>query len=866
MRPDKNNKKISEMMRHYLFVKEQYEDCIVFYRLGDFYEMFFDDAVEVSRLLELTLTGKDCGLEERAPMCGIPFHAADSYIARLVALNKKVAICEQLSDPKLATGKKLVERDVIRVVTNGTITENSLVDDKSNNYIMSFYSDDKDFFGVAWADITTGDFLCEQINGLNAFYDSLYRINPAEIVCNRKDYDFFNNLPEAVKSSFPVVTLFDDANFAYKTCEKLLIDQFSVVNLDLYIPNDKKLAIVSAGALVAYLNVTQMRKVGMISRVTYFASEKHLILDNTALKNLEIVRSMHDGKTFGTLLWALDMTKTAGGARKLKEMLLSPLKDIEGINYRLDGVTDIFVDNMARSGIAETLGAVHDLERLCGRLSNGLLTPRDCQSIKKTLAAVPTLKIQLLGKNSKILQDISENLGDYAQVVDILERMIIDDPPVSTKEGGFIKDNFDEALDGYRGIQKNAKDTLAAMEARERNNTGIKNLKISYNKIFGYYIEVTNSYLSQVPYTYIRKQTLVGAERFVTEELKKFEEDILSSTENIVRTENKLFDKLKGVLEKNMAAMLKTAKCISMLDVIVSFAAVAKKKDYVRPEIVEAEKSLNIVAGRHPIVEAGGGASFIPNDTLLDNDENRMMIITGPNMAGKSTYMRQVALITIMAHVGAFVPAKSAEIPLTDRIFTRVGASDNLLFNQSTFMVEMTEVANILINATKDSLLILDEVGRGTSTFDGLSIAWAVVEYLCMNTKAKTLFATHYHELSELEGVIEGVKNYKISVKEINGEIMFLRRIMRGSANKSFGIEVAALAGIPSEVTARAKKILKSLEKNDITVKTTSDKSAEITERQTSFVEDYLKKIDLNNITPLKAFEILSFLKNKTEE
>ncbi len=864
MTVSKNDKRLSSMMSHYLDVKEKYSDCIVFYRLGDFYEMFFDDAVEVSKLLELTLTGKDCGLDERAPMCGVPYHAADTYIAKLVSLGKKVAVCEQLSDPKDAKGKELVKRDVIKVISNGTITENGLFDEKTNNFIACIAGDGKKF-GIAWADITTGDFLCEQVDSINEFIDSLYRINPAEIILNKSVMAVYNDLPDAVKAAYSVVSEFESGNFEVKFCEKLLTEQFDVTNLDLYIPADKVLALCAAGALVSYVNKTQMRKVGMISGISYYSNDKYLSLDSVALKNLEIISSMRDGKNYGSLLWTIDHTLTAGGGRKIKEILLSPLRDVDAINYRLDGVTDLYTNAMARANLMETLKSVKDLERLCGRVSNKILSPRDCEAIKITLQTVPSIKFQLAGMNSQVLKDIYNNLGEYGELSDLLERIIKENPPVTSKDGNFVNDGFDENLDKYRALQTNAKDILKEMEARERESTGIKNLKISYNKVFGYYIEATNSYLEQVPYTYIRKQTLVGAERFITEELKKFEEEILTCNENIIRIENEIFDKLKSILEKNINQMLKTAKCLSMLDVLLSFAFVAKKRNYVRPEMVGYGKQMNIVGGRHPIVETNGKVTFIPNDTLLDNDQNRMMIITGPNMAGKSTYMRQVALITILAHIGCFVPAKEAQIPLTDKIFTRVGASDNLLFNQSTFMVEMTEVANIVINATENSLLILDEVGRGTSTFDGLSIAWAVVEYLAEKVKAKTLFATHYHELSELEGTLDGVKNYKISVREINGEIVFLRKITLGSANKSFGIEVAALSGVPKEITSRAKKILTSLEKNDITIKGRDDRPV-IEERERSFVEEYLKKLAINNITPLRAFEILAYLKSKQDD
>ncbi|MBP5177264.1 MAG: DNA mismatch repair protein MutS [Clostridia bacterium] len=856
----KTDSKLSDMMRHYVEIKDKYPDCVLFYRLGDFYEMFFDDAVEVSRLLELTLTGRDCGLSERAPMCGVPFHAADAYIAKLVALGKKVAVCEQLSDPKDKAGKKLVERDVIRIVSNGTITEDQLFDDKTNNFIACICAE-KDAFGISWADITTGDFVCEQVEGVNALCDSLFRIDPAETIFNTAGYEVFNGLSDVVRSSFKVTSKFDDDNFDLKYCKNILCEQFDVEDIRAFVPTDKPLAVRAAGGLISYTNKTQKRKVGIFSRLSYYTSDAYVQLDSTAIKNLELTASMRDGKPFGSLLWAIDKTLTAGGGRKIKEILLSPLRDKKMIDYRLDGVDDLFNNSLCRASLTETMRQVFDLERLCGRISNGLLSPRDCEKIRFTLQIIPSVRLQLTGLKSQILKDICDNLGEYEAITDILVKAIKKDPPVTAKDGNFINDGFDERLDKYRSLEKNAKNILEDMQAKEREATGIKTLKIAYNKVFGYYIEVTNSYLEQVPYNYIRKQTLVGAERFVTEELKSLEEEILTSGEKAVRIENEIFDKLKATLEKNVQKMLKTAKCLSMLDVLLSFSQVARSRGYVRPTITDYGKPMNIVGGRHPVVEAGGKITFVPNDTYVDCDENRMMIITGPNMAGKSTYMRQVALIAIMAHMGCFVPAKEAEIPLTDKIFTRVGASDNLLFNQSTFMVEMSEVAGIVANATKDSLLILDEVGRGTSTFDGLSIAWAVVEYLAGRIKAKTLFATHYHELSELEGTVEGVKNYKITVKEINGEIVFLRKIARGSANKSFGIEVAALSGIPNEITRRAKSILNSLEKNDITVKGGDEPN--VGEIKKSFAEDYIEKLDLNNLTPLRAFEILSYLKSK---
>ncbi len=851
--------KMSSMMLHYLSIKEKYNDCVVFYRLGDFYEMFFDDAIEVSNLLELTLTGRDCGLEERAPMCGIPYHAADVYISKLVSLGKKVAICEQLTEPGAQKG--LVERDVIRVVSGGTIIRDDLVDEKSNNFICCAYAGDN--FSLAWADITTGEFFCQELSTEEKFLDALYRINPSEIICNEVAYDRYQKFSDGIKSSLVKFSAYKEQAFGGSVAKSCLLEQFSVHTLDGFLPNDKVNAISAAGALIAYLKETQMHSLENIKNLSYFDDGKVLLMDSNALRNLEVTRSMRDGKVYGTLLWAVDYTKTAGGGRKLKEVLTSPLHNIKDINYRLDGVEDIFKDNMTREAITDTLSSVKDLERLCGRISNNIVNPRDCRGICDTLKLIPVLKFQLSGMPSQIIGDIAKNLGDYEELTSLIDSMIVDkDTPIYTKDGGFIKDGFDERLDHFRSIKNHGTDLLRDMEAREKESTGIKNLKIGYNKVFGYYIEVTNSFLNMVPYTYIRKQTLVGAERYITEELKKFEEDMLSSTENMIKIENEIFNKLKTLLSKNIPSLLRSAKCLSMLDVLNSFATVSRKRNYVRPEILDAKGRLNVVGGRHPVVEANSKDSFVPNDTVLDTDETRMAIITGPNMAGKSTYMRQVALIALMAHAGCFVPAKSAEIPLIDKIFTRVGASDNLIFDQSTFMVEMAEVANIIRNATEESLLILDEIGRGTSTYDGLSIAWAVVEYISSEIKAKTLFATHYHELTELENKLDGVKNFKITVKEINGKVIFLRKITQGSANKSFGIEVAALAGVPESVTVRAKKILKMLEKNDLTQNFNEEKEVL---KQESFVEKYLKEVDLNNVTPLKAFEILSYLKEKID-
>lgn len=858
------NQKVSEMMRHWQTIKEQYPDCIIFYRLGDFYEMFFDDAIEASKLLELTLTGRSCGLEERAPMCGVPFHAVESYIAKLVSNGKKVAICEQLTEPGAQKG--LVERDVVRVVTSGTLLADEQIDEKSNNFIVSIFGENLSC-SLAWADITTGEFFVQEIKPYDAekLIDSLVRINPAEIICSSKIFEVSKDFSAVIHGVLPKFSLYKDYAYSFNNAKNVLLDHFKTSSLNAFIPEEKKSLVIACGSLLEYLLETQKRSQLNIEKISLFEDEKCLSLDSTALRNLEILRSSRDNKVYGSLNWALDFTSTAMGSRRLKTILSAPLKNIDAINYRLDGVEDLFVDTLAREGAKELLLGINDLERLCGKLSNNVVSPRDVVAIRKCLDVVAPLKMQLAGHKSKALNDIVDNLGNYDEICLFLNSSLSDEPPLSVKDGGVIRAGFNKELDEQRAIKFNGQDYIRKMESDEREKTGIKTLKINCNKVFGYYIEVSNSFKNQVPYNYVRKQTLVNGERFITEELKNFENKVFACEENIFRIENEIFSKIKELLQNNLSLLIRTSKAIAFLDVLLSFAFSSKKNGYCRPNVVGSNEPLSIVGGRHPVVEAVSRDRFISNDTIMDLQDNRMLVLTGPNMAGKSTYMRQVALITIMAQCGSFVPAKSATIPLVDKIFTRVGASDYLVFDQSTFMVEMTEVAKILRNATSHSLLILDEVGRGTSTFDGLSIAWAVVEYLSAKTKAKTLFATHYHELSELEGQIDGVKNYKITVKELNGSIVFLRKIARGSANKSFGIEVASLAGVPLEVTLRAKQILKKLEKNDLVVnaKELANADEESNAKEFSEVESIIKDLDVNNLTPLNAFEILVDLKDK---
>ena len=850
---------LSPMMRHYLEIKEKYKDCVVFYRLGDFYEMFFEDAKEVSQLLDLTLTGRDCGLEERAPMCGIPYHAADTYIAKLVSLGKKVAICEQLTDP--TPGRGIVERDVIRVVSAGTLIEENLLDEKANNYIACAYKEG-DVCALAWADITTGEFNTGTYSGGNCIdlsLEYLGKISPAEIICN--DEFLLQSKEHPLLRALPPFSCYVPWAFALRHAEKNILEQLNCKTLEPFGIAREQAAISACGALLEYLKETQKHALKIIDSVKFVNENKTMMLDNSAIRNLELVRTLGDGKKKGSLLWLLDKTKTAMGARLMNRLLLNPLQNRADIEYRLNGVSELFNATVIRIGIADTLGGIRDIERIAGKISNNNLTPRDCENLASSLDLLPNLKFQLSGFSTPQMQSIAGNLGDFSELAALLKSAFIENPPVNIKEGGYIREGFDRELDELRSVRDNGAKMIAEIEARERESTGIRNLKIKYNRVFGYSIEVTNSFKDKVPYNYQRRQTLANAERYTTDELKALEEKILSSTEQSLRLEIELFERIKARLSGEMPKLKALSASVAMLDCLVSFASVAKERGYCKPQIVDAGGDLKICDGRHPVVEALSKERFVPNDTDLGSNA-KTMVITGPNMAGKSTYMRQNALIVLMAHIGCYVPAKSAQIPVIDRIFTRVGASDNLILDQSTFMVEMTEVASIVLNATENSLLILDEVGRGTSTYDGLSIAWSVLEYITERIRAKTLFATHYHELTELEGKIEGVKNYKVSVKESGSGIIFLRKIVRGGANKSFGIEVARLAGVPAEVTSRAKEILKQLEKSDIARQSAAKEghSSPVAEPAYSPAERILLDTDMNNLTPMQAFNLLSDL------
>ena len=863
---NKNTNGVSPMMNHYRDLKKKYPDCIVFYRLGDFYEMFDDDAKKASEMLDLTLTGRDCGKGKRAPMCGVPFHSADSYIAKLVSFGEKVAICEQLTPP---TKGELVIRDVVKIVTAGTITDNQALDEKANNFLACVYAANNNEYSVAWVDITTGEFYVKSFleNAQNSVSDFLVKISPAEIIANQQASQTFNDFPIVKHGVIPRFSEYLESQFSPLSATKLIKEQLGVSNLaSINLDNENYICV--SGALLSYLKETQKHALKNITEISVQNASSGLTLDGTAIKNLELVKTLRDGKRYGSLLWLLDKTKTSMGARKLHSWILSPLYDIEKIKYRQDGVESFYNNTLIREEVAFLLSSVRDVARITGKLSNGNLTPKDCEALKKSLEIFPSLKFKLLGFNNQIILDILDSLPDFNDLVSMLDKAFIENPPATIKDGGYIKEGFSVELDEIRNIKDNSKNVIKNLEIEEREKTGIKTLKINYNRVFGYFIELTNSVKHLAPYYYKRRQTLTTGERYVTDQLKELEEKLLSAEERFSSLETQLFNEIKNILLSNIDKLKKSADALAELDVIISFARVAKENFYVRPEITSSDQPLKIINGRHPVVEAVSQHSFVANDCILDNNENRTSIITGPNMAGKSTYMRQVATITLMAHIGSFVPADSATIPLVDKIFTRIGASDNLVFDQSTFMVEMAEMAYIINNATSNSLIILDEIGRGTSTFDGLSIAWAIIEHVNNKIKAKTLFATHYHELTELEGVLEGVKNYKVTVKEHLGSIVFLRKIMRGGTNKSFGIEVAKLAGIKNTVTDRAKVILKSLEKNDLT----KNKNNFINDEETTSnvklteIERIIDDIDVNTLSPMNAFNVLVDLKEKLDK
>ena len=866
----------SPMMQHYLDTKEQYKDCILFYRLGDFYEMFFDDAILTSRELELTLTGKDCGQEERAPMCGIPYHAAETYVARLIAKGYKVAICEQLEDPKEAKG--IVKRDVIRVVTPGTLIETNLLEEKKNNYIMAIYKN-AIYYGLAVCDLSTGDFFATQIKGTNNFsrlLDEISRYSPSEIIVNQMVADSSEEMAK-IKERFEMYlsTYREDA---FSQDVQSLQEKYHIVNEKRDTIEDiseEVLVVAACHGLLAYLLETQKTNLDHINKITLYQITKYMSLDVNARRNLEITEKMRDKSKRGTLLWCLDKTATSMGGRLLRRWLNDPLLDVCEINARLDAVAELKEDFMRKGDILEKLKKVYDIERLTGKISYGSANGRDLISLKNSVRQIPDVKKALENSKSELLQTIQRELDELTDIDQMIEHAIVDEPPISVKEGGLIKLGYDEEIDKLKTATTEGKNWILQLEADEKEKTGIRGLKVGYNKVFGYYLEVTKSNLSMVPDRYIRKQTLTGAERYITEELKTLENQILGAEEKVIQLEYNAFAKIREDIEKEIPRLQKSATLIATLDVLCSFATVAEDLNYTRP-IVDNSGEIQIEEGRHPVIEKMLPAgSFVGNDTKLDKKENRLAIITGPNMAGKSTYMRQVALITLMAQVGSFVPATHAKIGVVDKIFTRVGASDDLSMGQSTFMVEMMEVAEILREATANSLVVLDEIGRGTSTYDGMSIAWAVAEYISDLEKcgAKTLFATHYHELIDLEDKLEGVKNYSVAVKEKGEDIIFLRKIVAGGTDESYGVHVAKLAGVPQVVTKRANEILKSLERKSMLADKAQEKE---NKKQTSGQLDLynyklaeiaheLDKIDINQLTPIDALNELMKIKEKMQ-
>jgi len=877
-----NLENLTPMMQQYMKTKKEYKDCILFYRLGDFYEMFFDDAIVASKALEITLTGKACGLEERAPMCGIPYHAVDSYLDKLVSKGYKVAICEQVEDPKLAKG--IVKREVTRIVTPGTNTSLQSLEESKNNYIMSVvHLQNK--IGISFADVSTGEFFLTEAEENRKLLDEIYKFSPVEVLCNDAflvcgiDTEELKNRLNA-----PLFSL-EPWYFDENSCIRCLLKHFQAASTDALGISDFDAGIIAAGSLLQYLYETQKIALTHFTKISAYVSSKYMLLDSSTRRNLELCETLREKQKRGSLLWVLDKTKTAMGARCLRSFIEQPLISHEEILKRQGCIKELCSHAVDRDEIREYLNAIYDLERLLSKVSYKSLNPRDMIAFKNSLQMLPHIKAILSGFTSELLSEINASMDSLSDLYALIDSAICEDPPLSSKEGGFIKDGYHDEVDRLRNAKSEGKNWLMALENDDRERTGIKNLKIKFNKVFGYYFEVTNSYKEMVPEDYIRKQTLANAERYTNQQLKELEDLILNAEDKLFALEYQCFTEIRDKMEENLGRVQKTARAVALLDAFASLSLVAERNRYICPDI-NTKGIIDIKGGRHPVVEKMiPNDMFIDNDTYLDGKKNCISIITGPNMAGKSTYMRQVALIVLMAQIGSFVPASNANICITDRIFTRVGASDDLASGQSTFMIEMNEVANILRNATPDSLLILDEIGRGTSTFDGLSIAWAVIEHIS-NKKllgAKTLFATHYHELTELEGKISNVNNYCIAVKEKGDDIVFLRKIIKGGADKSYGIQVAKLAGVPDMVIDRAKEIVGQLSDNDI-----SEKIASITVEQknekhipiryeeveleqmslfdTVKDEDILnelKEIDISNLTPMDAMNTLYRLQNK---
>ncbi len=873
---------LTPMMQQYVETKEQYSDCILFYRLGDFYEMFFDDAITASRELEITLTGKNCGLEERAPMCGVPYHAVDSYLSRLVAKGYKVAICEQMEDP--ATAKGLVKREVVRIVTPGTTVDPQALDETKNNYIMCVaYIGDS--YGVSVADVTTGEYFVTEIGDSGQLFDEITHLMPSELICNEAFYMSGMDLDDLKGRLGITIYALDSWYFDDAICRRTLKEHFKVSSMEGLGIGDFDCGVIGAGALLVYLKETQKTDLVQLSHLTRYVTGKYMVLDSSTRRNLELSETLREKQKRGSLLWVLDKTKTAMGARMLRKQLEQPLIDKRQIEMRLDAVEELLDNAICREEMREYLTPVYDLERLLSKITYKSANPRDLTAFHSSLSMLPHIRCILEEMRSPLLREILGEMDALEDICGLIGRAICEDPPLAMKEGGIIREGYSEEVDRLRNAKTEGKDWLAKLEEEEREKTGIKNLRIKYNKVFGYYLEVTNSFKDLVPDYYTRKQTLANAERYITPRLKELEDTILGAEDKLYALEYELYCEVRDTIGQEVVRIQNTAKAVAQLDMLASLAVVAERNRYVRPKINE-KGVINIKDGRHPVVEQMiPNDMFIANDTYLDDRKDRISIITGPNMAGKSTYMRQTALIVLMAQVGSFVPAASADIGIVDRIFTRVGASDDLASGQSTFMVEMTEVANILRNATRHSLLILDEIGRGTSTFDGLSIAWAVVEHIS-NTRllgAKTLFATHYHELTELEGKIDNVHNYCIAVKEKGDDIVFLRKIVMGGADRSYGIQVAKLAGVPDPVIERAKEIAEELSYADITTrvkdiasggketKKKTKKYDEVDMAQMSLFDtvrdddvlEEIKNLDVSHLTPIDALNTLYQLQNK---
>ena len=858
--------KISPMMQQYLDIKEQYKECILFFRLGDFYEMFFDDAITVSRELELTLTGKNCGQEEKAPMCGVPFHSADTYISRLIEKGYRVAICEQTEDP--ASAKGIVKREVIRIVTPGTLTSQSMLKENENNYLSSIYIDDYGA-GISYCDISTGEMYASQLTG-NMTEDSLInelaKTNAREVIINRE----VETVREALKTSDVFLNLMNENYYGYETAEKTILRQFNTGALTGLGLEDKKQCVLSLGALLSYLLETQKQSLGQITGIRLYDIGSHMALDKATIRNLEITETLYDKQLKGSLLGVLDRTHTAMGSRKMKQWLKEPLNRVEEITARLDAVESLADNILIRNHIKDSLKRVYDFYRLSGRIASGNANGKDMIALRNSISVLPDIKDSLSDLDSKLIDELNHRINPLTEVFELIDRAIQEDPPFTVKEGGIIKKGYSDELDALKASIYDAQQWIANLEGSERQRTGIKNLKVGYNKVFGYYLEVTRSYYEMVPENYIRKQTLANAERYITPELKETEGLVLNAEAKINKMEYELFSQLRGEIEKHIRTIQETSDAVAALDVLTSFAYVSSSNGYIKPEINSGDE-IEIYKGRHPVIEQTiADGIFVSNDTYLNRTDSSMLLITGPNMAGKSTYMRQTAIIVLMAQAGCFVPCESAVIGIADRIFTRIGASDNLAHGQSTFFVEMSEMAYILNNATDRSLIILDEIGRGTSTYDGLSIAWATVEYLCREDfRARTLFATHYHELTALSEQIDGVCNLNVDVAEENGNIVFLHKIVPGSASRSYGIHVAKLAGVPRKLLKNAQERLFALEKNQKNTTPEPLQTAEQKEgEQLSLfslapdpVTEKLRNIDLMETTPSQAFKILEELK-----